>query len=55
MLWNWIGDEMAQIYKDNELTVDICYSYSYFEVFGLDPEEQEELKKYYNELKEEDE
>lgn len=52
---NWIGDEMAQIYKDNELTVDICYGYSYFEVFGLDPEEQEELKKYYNELKGEDE
>lgn len=52
---NWVGDEMAQIYKDNELAVDICYRYEYFEVFGLGPEEQEELEKYYNELKEEDE
>ena len=47
---NIVGDLMDTIYYDGELQVDICYGWSYFEVFGLSREEQEELTKYYNEL-----
>ena len=47
---NWCGDPMTNIYKDDELWIDICYHYSYFEVFGLTEEEFSELQKYYNSL-----
>ena len=48
---NWIGDPMATIYEDKEITIDICYSHSYFEVFGLNDEEEMELAKYYDSLR----
>ena len=53
---NIMGDPMTTIYKDNGLTIDICYNYSYFEVFGLSDDEFNELEKIYNTLyKEENE
>lgn len=38
---------MSTIYDEDGLTIDVCYRYSYFEVFGLTDEEFEELKKFY--------
>lgn len=32
------------------LEIDVCYYYSYFEVFGLSDAEFEELEKYYDSL-----
>lgn len=49
---NIVGDEMETIYEDEGLTIDICYYYEYFEVFGLSDEEFEELATYYYSLKE---
>lgn len=51
---NIIGDSMITIYKGNELTIDICYRYSYFEVFGLSKDEFNKLEKFYNTLDEEE-
>lgn len=47
---NIVGDWMTNIYNDNGLAIDICYHYSYFEVFGLSDDEFNELEKFYNEL-----
>ena len=47
---NIVGDWMTNIYDDGDLTIDICYSYSYFEVFGLSNKEFDELARYYSEL-----
>ena len=51
---NIVGDRMTTIYGDNELTIDICYDYSYFEVFGLSKTDFNELKKFYNALDKEE-
>lgn len=48
---NVLGDRMMTIYKNESLTIDICYNYAYFEVFGLTNEEFKELEKYYDSLK----
>ena len=48
---NWCGDPMETITVVDGVTIDICYYYSYFEVFGLNKEEQDELLKYYEELR----
>lgn len=45
---NILGDSMAEIFNDGELKIDICYSWKYFEVFGLSDNEFKELKKFYN-------
>ncbi len=47
---NIVGDWMTNIYDDSDLTIDICYGYSYFEVFGLSNKEFADLEKYYSEL-----
>ena len=47
---NLIGDQMYTIYDDGELQIDICYYYSYFEVFGLSCAEFKELELFYNGL-----
>jgi len=47
---NIVGDQMMNLYDDGDLAIDICYNYSYFEVFGLSDEEFAELCQYYNEL-----
>lgn len=47
---NIVGDYMDTIYDSDDLTVDICYGYAYFEVFGLTDNEFAELEKYYETL-----
>ena len=47
---NLVGDKMTTIYDKDGLTIDICYAWSYFEVFGLTDEDFEELALYYGEL-----
>jgi len=47
---NIVGDAMTTIYDNEGLTIDICYNWAYFEVFGLNHAEFEELAKYYNSL-----
>lgn len=44
---NVVGDVMSNIYKGEYITLDICYGYSYFEVFGLTEVEWEDLQKFY--------
>ena len=47
---NIVGDRMINLYDDGDLVIDICYNYSYFEVFGLSNKEFADLEKYYSEL-----
>lgn len=47
---NLIGDSMTTIYDEDGLQIDICYHWSYFEVFGLTDNEFTELESYYEEL-----
>lgn len=47
---NHVGDIMANIYDSDDLAIDICYQYSYFEVFGLDEEQFDELRSFYYSL-----
>lgn len=49
---NIVGDIVETIHESEGLTIDICYSWSYFEVFGLSDAEFEELEEYYYSLKE---
>lgn len=48
---NLVGDTMETLYDSDNLTIDICYFWMYFEVFGLTEEEFEILKRYYNSLR----
>ena len=47
---NLVGDETLTIYEGEGLTIDICYYYSYFEVFGLSNADFKKLERYYNSL-----
>lgn len=47
---NIVGDTMETLYNSDGLTIDICYFWMYFEVFGLTEEEFEILERYYNSL-----
>lgn len=47
---NILGDPMITIYDDGSLTIDLCYYYSYFEVFGLTDSEFQELASFYTDL-----
>lgn len=47
---NMVGDDMDTLYDSDDLTIDICYRYAYFEVFGLTDNEFAELDKYYETL-----
>ncbi len=47
---NTVGDLMFTIYDKDGLGIDICYYYSYFEVFGLSKKEFAALKEFYNTL-----
>ena len=47
---NIVGDPMFCLYGSDNLRIDICYHWGYFEVFGLSKGEFEELEKYYREL-----
>lgn len=48
---NLVGDLMTTIYEEDGLTIDICYDWSYFEVFGLNSEDFKELSMFYGALK----
>jgi hypothetical protein len=45
---NIVGDRMTTIYADEYITIDICYGWSYFEVFGLPKKYFNLLEKYYD-------
>ena len=47
---NLVGDIMAKIFNGEYFTLDICYGYSYFELFGTTKEEWAEIKEYYKKL-----
>ena len=47
---NIVGDTMETLYASDGLTIDICYFWMYFEVFGLTKEEFMILEGYYNSL-----
>lgn len=47
---NLVGDHMSTIWEEDGVTIDICYDYEYFEVFGLTEEEENELLAFYNSL-----
>ena len=47
---NIAGDPMYNIYDEDGITVDICETYEYFEVFGLTENEQRDLEKFYRVL-----
>lgn len=49
---NFVGDPMSNIYNEDGLTIDICYHYEYFEVFGLNAGEFNKLRDYYEKLRE---
>ena len=51
---NIVGDWMTNIYNDNGLAIDICYRWSYFEVFGLSDDEFNELERFYYTLEKEE-
>lgn len=48
---NIVGDHMTTVYADEELQVDICYHWNYFEVFGLTDEEFTELETFYGQIR----
>ncbi len=47
---NIVSDYMQTLYIGKYFQLDICYHYSYFEVFGTTLEEFNELEKYYEEI-----
>ena len=47
---NIVGDHMVNIFKGEFFKIDICYGYMYYEVFGCNIKEAEELEKYYEEI-----
>ena len=49
---NTVGDKLSVIYTDKKgRRVEGCEDNSYYEVFGLTQEEQDELTKYYNDIR----
>lgn len=50
---NSVGDCMATMFSGQYFTLDICYKWSYYELFGCTESEQEEIEAYYEELENE--
>ena len=54
---NVCGDQMEPlflgVYIDKGVRIDICRDYGYFEVFGLSEEDFAELKKFYEDVRDE--
>ena len=48
---NLVGDYMTNIFDGEYFTVDLCYRYSYFEVFGTNANEFNKLLKFYGNLR----
>lgn len=47
---NVVGDAMMTLYVDDDIKIDVCPGWSYFEVFGLTNDEFSELKDFYEAL-----
>lgn len=47
---NFVGDPMYVLFNGSHFRLEICYSYSYFELFGATEEEFNKLEKFYNKL-----
>ncbi len=47
---NITGDTMITIFEGKYFTIDICYFWEYFEVFGTTEEEFKELEELYDKL-----
>lgn len=47
---NIVGDPMETIYDEDEVSIDICRHYRYFEVFGLSEQEFGEVESFYEDL-----
>ena len=47
---NTVGDSMNNLYDSDGLVIDICYLWSYFEVFGLTNDEFAKLREYHKSL-----
>lgn len=47
---NMVGDYMWNLFCGDYFTLDICYSYAYFELFGATEKEFNEVMKFYNKL-----
>ena len=47
---NIADDDMSNIFTGKYFTLDICYHWSYFEVFGTKEKEFKKLKKFYNRI-----
>ncbi len=48
---NLVGDSMFTIFDGDYFTLDICYNWGYFEIFGTTKEEFMELYKFYDSLR----
>ena len=47
---NIAGDPMDVLFEGQFITLEICESWSYYEVFGCDEQEEKELKELYGSL-----
>lgn len=45
-----MGDPKRTLYEDEDITVDICDYYSYFEILGLNNNEFKQVKEYYDSI-----
>ena len=50
---NIAGDTMETIYKGMFFTLDVCWYWGYYELFGCTEDEEEEVAIYYDSLEEE--
>ena len=48
---NVVGDVMTTIFEGKIFTLDICYAWEYYELFGCTESERKEIEELYNELK----
>jgi hypothetical protein len=47
---NTAGDVVTTLYKDKDIDIEICYECGYFEVYGLNKSEQEEIERFYKSM-----
>lgn len=47
---NVVGDRMVTIFEGKYFTLDCCYFYSYYELFGTTNKEFKEVEEYYNSI-----
>lgn len=47
---NMCDDPMETVYNENGIQIDICYAWNYFEIFGLEWDEKNEIERFYEEI-----